>query len=96
MIDKLKTLIVFDTNSLRSTDGEKVVYSTFEFGAPFSIIESFLVDNNLTDLVSIAIPAWAIVELKDQKERQYIEDLENVKKHLKRLSAHCTNSASFV
>ncbi|WP_042723313.1 hypothetical protein, partial [Flavobacterium sp. B17] len=85
MSHKLKTLIVFDTNSLRSTDGEKVVYSTFEFGKPFSILEEYITNNNLEDAVTLAIPAWAIVELKDQKERQYAEDVDNFNKHFKRL-----------
>lgn len=85
MSHKLKTLIVFDTNSLRHTDGDKVVYATFEFGHPFKEIEQFILDSKLTDDVSVAIPEWAIIELKDQKERQYTEDIENLKKHFKRL-----------
>ena len=42
MSHKLKTLIVFDTNSLRSTIGGKVVYSNFEFGGAFKIIEEYI------------------------------------------------------
>lgn len=85
MSHNLKTLIVFDTNSLRSTDGDKVIYATFEFGGPFRLIEQYLLDNNLIENVSIAIPAWAIVELKDQKRRQYEEDLVAFKSNFKRL-----------
>lgn len=81
----LKTLIVFDTNSLRSTVGGEVAYSTFEFGGPFNLIESFIVDKNLTDNISIAIPAWAIVELKDQKEKQYEVDFAAFKNNFERL-----------
>lgn len=85
MSHKLKTLIVFDTNSLRSTIGGKVVYSSFEFGGAFKIIEEYILGNNLQNDVALAIPAWAIVELKDQKERQYEEDLAVFKTNFERL-----------
>ena len=85
MSHSLKTLIVFDTNSLRSIIGGEVAYATFEFGGPFNLIESFIVDKNLTANISIAIPAWAIVELKDQKERQYEDDLAAFKSNFERL-----------
>lgn len=83
---KLKTLIVFDTNSLRSTEAGEVAYSFFAFGRPFQVIESFIVDNNLTDDIHIAIPTWAIEELKDQKQRQYKTDIIEFQKLAKRLS----------
>ena len=34
MAFRLKTLIVFDTNSLRSTDAGEVAFSFFTFGRP--------------------------------------------------------------
>ena len=82
----LMTLIVFDTNSLRSTDAGEVAYSFFAFGKPFQKIEQFITDKSLDKNVHLAIPAWAIEELKDQKYRQYISDIEEFKKLTKRLS----------
>jgi len=83
---KLKTLIVFDTNSLRSTDAGEVAYSFFAFGRPFQVIEEFIVEKSLADDIHIAIPTWAIEELKDQKQRQYKTDIVEFEKLAKRLS----------
>jgi hypothetical protein len=83
---KLKTLIVFDTNSLRSTDAGEVAYSFFAFGKPFQIIEEFINEKGLISEVHLAVPSWAIEELKDQKRRQYDEDVAEYQKLAKRLS----------
>ncbi len=83
---KLKTLVVFDTNSLRSTEAGEVAYSFFAFGRPFQVIEEFILDKNLNDDVHIAIPTWAIEELKDQKQIQYNKDITDFQKLAKRLS----------
>ena len=83
---KLKTLIVFDTNSLRSTDAGEVAYSFFAFGRPFQVIEEFILENKLSEDIHIAIPSWAIEELKDQKQRQYKTDIVDFQRLAKRLS----------
>jgi len=83
---KIKTPVVFDTNSLRSIDAGEVAYSFFAFGRPFQVIEEFIIDKNLTDDIDIAIPTWAIEELKDQKQRQYKTDIIEFKKLAKMLS----------
>lgn len=83
---KLKTLIVFDTNSLRSTEAGEVAYSFFAFGRPFQVIEAFILEKNLEEDIHIAIPAWAIEELKDQKQIQYNKDIIEFQKLAKRLS----------
>lgn len=83
---KIKTLIVFDTNSLRSTDAGEVAYSFFAFGRPFQEIEKFIIEKNLANDIHIAIPTWAIEELKDQKQRQYKTDIVEFQKLAKRLS----------
>jgi len=83
---KLKTLIVFDTNALRSTEAGKVAYSFFAFGKPFQIIEGFVTDKQLTDTIHLAIPSWAIEELKDQKKRQYNTDIKEFQNLAIRLS----------
>ncbi|MBV6472648.1 MAG: hypothetical protein JPMHGGIA_00906 [Saprospiraceae bacterium] len=77
---KLKTLIVFDTNSLRSTQDGEVAYSFFAFGRPFQVIEEFILEKNLNEDIHIAIPTWAIEELKDQKQRQYQNDIVEFQK----------------
>ena len=71
----IKTLIVFDTNALRSTEAKQVAYSFFAFGKPFQLIEKYIITNSLSGSVHLAIPSWAIEELKDQKSRQYSEDV---------------------
>ena len=83
---KLKTLIVFDTNSLRSTEEGEVAYSFFAFGKPFQDIEKFVTDNNLADEIHLAVSDWAITEIKDQKQKQYLTDVEEYKSLAKRLS----------
>ncbi len=83
---KLKTLIVFDTNSLRSTQDGEVAYSYFTFGRPFQVVEEFIAEKKLTEDIHIAIPAWAIEELKDQKQRQYQDDILKFQKLANRLS----------
>ncbi len=82
----LKTLIVFDTNALRSTEAGKVAYRFFAFGRPFQLIEEYINANNLNEHIHLAIPSWAIEELKDQKNRQYLEDVEKYKEVTERLS----------
>lgn len=86
MAYKLKTLIVFDTNSLRSTEAGEVAYSFFAFGRPFQVVEDFILEKELSEDIHIAIPTWAIEELKDQKHRQYKTDIVEFQKLAKRLS----------
>jgi PIN domain len=86
MSHKLKTLVVFDTNSLRSTEAGEVAYSFFAFGRPFQVIEDFILEKNLNEDIHIAIPTWAIEELKDQKQIQYNKDILDFQKLAKRLS----------
>lgn len=83
---KLKTLIVFDTNSLRSTEVGDVAYSFFAFGRPFQVVENFIIDNKLDEDIHLAIPDWAIEELKDQKQLQYEKDILEFEKLVTRLS----------
>jgi hypothetical protein len=86
MAFKFKTLIVFDTNALRSTEAGEVAYSFFAFGQPYQRVEEFIETNHLTDDIHLAIPAWAIEELKDQKQRRYYQDVIEFQKLATRLS----------
>src|SRR6218665_131458 len=83
---KLKTLIVFDANSLRSTEAGEVAYSFFSFCGPFKKIEDFIIENKLTDDIHMAVPTWVIEELKDQKQIQYKKDITDLQELAKRLS----------
>ncbi len=44
---KLKTLIVFDTNSLRKVDSGEVIYSSFSFGKPYEVIDVLFQDETV-------------------------------------------------
>jgi hypothetical protein len=90
---RLKTLIVFDTNSLRSTDGGEVVYSSFTFGKAYDFINGFIVENKLQDDVFIAVSALVIDEIKIQMERSYKTDLQRLIETKRRMNGlpHITN-----
>lgn len=83
MVSTIKTLIIFDTNALRNAlrstrngkTREKVIYHTFEFGSPYKTVESYIVDNGLSDFVELAIPRIVLDELKRQKSRSYSSDI---------------------
>lgn len=82
-----KTLLVFDSNMLRSTDNSgEVVYNSFSFGGTYHSIERFIKENKLEDNVKLAIPAFVIEELKRQKQRSYNNDIQELKNIINRLS----------
>src|ERR1044072_3088231 len=83
---KLKTLIVFDTNSLRSTDGGEVVYSSFTFGKAYDIVNEFITANNLHDDIHIAVSAMVIDEIKVQMQRSYSGDIQKLQDTKRRLA----------
>src|SRR5437016_180072 len=82
----LKTLIVFDTNSLRSTEAGEVAYSAFSFGKPYDIVEQFIKENGLEEEVSLAVPVLVIDELKQQKQRSYQKDIQELKRIFQRMT----------
>lgn len=83
---KLKTLIVFDTNSLRSTDAGEVVYSSFSFGKAYDVINGFVGENKLKEDVFIAVSALVVDEIKIQMERSYQADLKRLGDTKKRMN----------
>lgn len=83
---KIKTLIVFDTNSLRSMEAGDIAYSSFSFGKPYVTIEQFVKANKLEADVTLAVPEMVIEELKQQKQRSYQKDIQDLKKIIKRLT----------
>jgi hypothetical protein len=86
MISNLKTLIVFDTNKLRSTIRGGTSYGSFEFSNEFNEISSFINEKKLSEFVDIAIPRIVIEELLKQKIEQYEKDIEDYSAIVERLS----------
>jgi len=86
MVLEIRTLIILDTNVLRSTKEREVAYGTFEFGLPYTKIESFVLNNGLSDLVEIAVPRVVVDELKKQKTNSYHSDVKKLTKIHSRLS----------
>jgi len=86
MASEEKTLIVLDTNVLRSTSEGEVTYCSFEFGYAYNRIESFIRENGLSDFVRIAVPRIVIDELGKQKSKRYLADIEALSEIYSRLS----------
>lgn len=82
----MKTLIILDANKVRSTLAGGAAYGSFEFGAEFSELKSYIEDNGLSEFIKIAIPSVAIEELLQQKVEQYSEDIQGIAKIKNRLS----------
>lgn len=81
----LKTLIVFDTNMLREMLGKEVAYHKFTFGKSYNELKGFIVDNGLSDYVSLTVSTMVIEELKKQKKKAYLDDIRNLKEIVERL-----------
>lgn len=64
-----KTLIIFDTNSVRHTD-----YVNFEIGGDYKNVSAFIKNNNLGDLIHVALPEFVVDEIKKQKIEQFYKD----------------------
>jgi hypothetical protein len=86
MVSERKTLIIFDTNVLRTTKEDEIAYSAFEFGFPYIKVKSFLDKNGLSDFVELAIPRIAVDELNKQKANSYLSDIKKLSKIHSRLS----------
>jgi hypothetical protein len=76
---KLKTLVVFDTNSVRSLEAGDLAYRYFSFGKSFEDLQKLITGNNLQPHVTVAVSELVIEELKIQKSKKYIEDIERLK-----------------
>lgn len=85
MSSNLKTLIIFDTNSMRDTDSGSVIYKNFSFGGTFRYIDEFISKNKLVDFVKLATSQIAIEELKNQKRQSYESDIGKLRELAKRL-----------
>lgn len=81
----LKTLIVFDTNMLREMLGKEVAYNKFSFGKAYDELNTFINENGLTNDVVLTVSTMVIEELKNQKKRAYLQDINDLKEIIKRL-----------
>src|ERR1043165_578635 len=82
---RIKTLIVFDTNSLRHTLDGKPTYNSFSFGAPYKNIKQFIEQSRLEESVKLAVPSMVLEELKHQKRKQYEKDLNQLREIFRRM-----------
>jgi hypothetical protein len=82
----MKTLIILDTNKVRSTILGGVAYGSFEFGSEFSSLSSYIKSKGLSEFIKIAIPSVAIQELLQQKVDQYDDDIQAISEIRIRLS----------
>jgi len=82
----LKTLIILDTNKIRSTNLGGASYGSFEFGSEFNSLSSYIKDRGLSEFIKIAIPNVALQELLQQKVEQYSEDIQAISGMKSRLS----------
>lgn len=76
---EFKTLVIFDTNCLRKTSGDRVTYSEFGFGGNYWELKEFISRNNLKRLITLAVPCVVIEELTMQSKRDYFFDVEDIK-----------------
>lgn len=83
---KFKTLVAYDTNSLRNLEAGDLAYKTFSFGKAFKDTQAFIIASGLEQYVSVAISELVIEELKIQKARKYKEDIEELKSIATRLA----------
>lgn len=70
--------IYFDTNFLRSTDGDNVNYDSFYFGKNYYNIKRFLDISILTNNVKLGVSKIVIQELIKQKVERYNEDISRI------------------
>ncbi|SRR6266566_3492646 len=82
----MKTLVIFDTNKVRSTLSGSPSYGSFEFGSEFDSLKSYIKDNGLSEFVDLAIPSVAIEEVLQQKIEQFSQDMRSVSQIKSRLS----------
>lgn len=82
----LKTLIVLDTNKVRSTHSGGASYGSFELGAEYNDLKSYIGEKGLSQFVEIAIPSVAIEEVLQQKVEQYSKDIRHIAEIRSRLS----------
>ncbi len=88
---KIKSLIIFDTNSLRKVrlnakEREIIDYSNFDFGSPFKKIKKYLEEKKIENVIHLGIPEMVILELQNQCEKQFQKEYKVIQEALSRLA----------
>jgi|GEM_PF-6868285 len=81
-----KTLVVFDTNTLRNIMDGEPRYDSFKFGGGFDNLIDFINTNNLNKYLNLAITEITLKELIKQKKIRYNKDITDLKKIINRVS----------
>lgn len=81
-----KSIVIFDTNKLRSTVAGGPSYGTFKFSVDYINLKSEIDKSQLTALIDIGIPGYTLREIVQQKIESYQDDITKFKEILKRLS----------
>lgn len=89
-----KSIVIFDTNKLRSTVAGEPSYGTFKFSVDYINLKSEINKLQLTDLIDIGIPEYTLREIAQQKIESYQDDIKNFNEILKRLSEIKSTSIS--
>jgi hypothetical protein len=82
----MKTLVIFDTNKVRSTLSGSPSYGSFEFSSEFNTLKSYIKEKGLSEFVDLAISSVAIQEVLQQKIEQFSEDIQSISQIRSRLS----------
>lgn len=80
-----RTLILMDTNKVRSILSGSPRYDRFIFGNDFNELKTFVDENNLTDSITFAITEMTLNELMSQKKKVYDSDIVNLNHAISRL-----------
>jgi len=80
-----KILIIFDSNKIRSMIYGGLRYDVFDFGLDFTKIKRDIVENNLSEYITLAIPELVLDELVHQKIDQYRGDIKEFPRIKERL-----------
>lgn len=88
---KIKSLIIFDTNSLRKVrinakEREIIDYSNFNFGSPFQKIKTYLVEKKIENVIALGIPDMVLLELQNQCEKQYHKEYTVIQEAINRIA----------
>jgi len=80
-----KTLVVLDTNKVRNNFEWEKDYSSFEPKGDFIKLIEWVEKNKLNELVFIGLPEIVVEELVNTRCENFAEQLDNVKKGIKKL-----------
>ena len=85
MVSEPKTLVVLDTNKVRNNFEWEKDYSSFEPKGDFIKLIEWVEKNKLSELVFIGLPEIVVEELVNTRCENFAEQLDNVKKGIKKL-----------